>query len=391
MDAETTDVPLPDGSVDCILYGDVLEHLVDPEAVLRRHRRLLSPRGEILCSVPNIQHWSALASLLRSDFQYQDTGLLDSTHLRFFTYSTFIKLLLDCGYSPDIIAPGGPVPPEFLAAATPLLRRMGLHPSRTERYLGTFQYLFRGIPYPAAEESADLYSASSPAKETPLTFVACVADEQTLTNCLLRSPCLGASSPHQVLLYRGCKSAAEGLNRGIKEAVNSIVVCLHQDVYLPAGWPRRFLQQYRMAEQFGPIGVAGCFGVTAHWQQKQRVYTGHVVDRDQVLRYGTTLPTQVDTLDELLLAVPKDTPLRFEPRVGFHFYGADICLSARAAGLSCVALDALCFHHSRTVDGALPLEFYVGAAALAQKWQDALPVATSCTVVTRKGLHPELA
>ena len=85
MDVEHDHVPLEPGSLDCILYGDVLEHLVDPEAVLARQRRLLGSGGVILCSVPNIQHHSLLAALLRGDWQYTTAGLLDATHLRFFS------------------------------------------------------------------------------------------------------------------------------------------------------------------------------------------------------------------------------------------------------------------------------------------------------------------
>src|SRR5262245_15109405 len=77
LDVEIDDPPLEAGSVDCILYGDVLEHLAEPEAVLRRHRRLLGAHGVILCSVPNVQHFSVLAALLKSDFQYAPSGLLD--------------------------------------------------------------------------------------------------------------------------------------------------------------------------------------------------------------------------------------------------------------------------------------------------------------------------
>src|SRR5207244_9581953 len=70
LDVEREAPPLAPGSLDCILYGDVLEHLVDPGAVLTRHRRLLAPGGLLLCSLPNAQHYSLLAALRRSVFQY---------------------------------------------------------------------------------------------------------------------------------------------------------------------------------------------------------------------------------------------------------------------------------------------------------------------------------
>ncbi|MDQ1751587.1 MAG: hypothetical protein QOE71_2643, partial [Pseudonocardiales bacterium] len=90
------------GSVDCVIFGDVLEHLYDPEAVLRAARTLLAPEGSVLVCVPNITHFSIVKALLRADPMYQPAGLLDATHIRFFSHATFIKMLLDVGLLPDL-------------------------------------------------------------------------------------------------------------------------------------------------------------------------------------------------------------------------------------------------------------------------------------------------
>ena len=116
-----------------------------------------------------------------------------------------------------------------------------------------------------------------------------------------------------------------------------------------------------------------------HFDLVRQGRAGHVVDRDRLLREPPELPAAVDTLDELLLALPRDSGLRFEPSLGFHFYGADVCLQARARGLTAVALDALCLHHSRGFE--LPPEFEPSGRAFARKWASSLPVATSCAVV----------
>jgi 2-polyprenyl-3-methyl-5-hydroxy-6-metoxy-1,4-benzoquinol methylase len=89
LDVQVDTPPIEPGSLDCLLLGDVLEHLVDPEEVLRRYRGLLRDDGLVLVSVPNIQHFSVIKNLLRGDFMYQPSGLLDGTHLRFFTYMSF--------------------------------------------------------------------------------------------------------------------------------------------------------------------------------------------------------------------------------------------------------------------------------------------------------------
>src|SRR6185437_11908362 len=79
---------------DLILLLDVLEHLVDPEGVLKRLSKSLSPGGKVIVSVPNIAHFSvSLPLLLHRQFTYTDAGILDRTHLKFFVEETAVKLL----------------------------------------------------------------------------------------------------------------------------------------------------------------------------------------------------------------------------------------------------------------------------------------------------------
>jgi 2-polyprenyl-3-methyl-5-hydroxy-6-metoxy-1,4-benzoquinol methylase len=86
------------GSLDAILCLDVLEHLVDPWAVVKRLSALLRPGGRLIVSVPNIRNWKFIRGLLfRGDFHYRDSGLLDRTHLRFFVRATAITLAASGG------------------------------------------------------------------------------------------------------------------------------------------------------------------------------------------------------------------------------------------------------------------------------------------------------
>jgi hypothetical protein len=102
-----------------------------------------------------------------------------------------------------------------------------------------------------------------------------------------------------------------------------------------------------------------------------------------MLHEAPELPARVATLDELLLVVRRDTPLRFDPALGFHLYGADLCLQARERGLAVVALDSLCHHNSPSA--ALPDSFFRSARVFARKWAHRLPIATSCVVFDREG------
>ena len=89
---------IPSG-FDVVLLGDVLEHLVDPWDALRFVRGLLAPGGVVVASIPNVAAWTVRLALLRGTWDYADFGLLDRTHLRFFTRRTVHELVRDSGFA----------------------------------------------------------------------------------------------------------------------------------------------------------------------------------------------------------------------------------------------------------------------------------------------------
>lgn len=90
------------GPFDCILCLDVLEHLVDPWGVVKSLHGMLSPAGVIVASIPNVQHHTVVRALMAGGWRYDpDGGLLDETHLRFFTRSTAIELMTSSGLKLD--------------------------------------------------------------------------------------------------------------------------------------------------------------------------------------------------------------------------------------------------------------------------------------------------
>jgi SAM-dependent methyltransferase len=85
----SADTGLPEKFFDCIFFNDVLEHMVDPSLALALAKKLLAPGGKIIASIPNIRHFSTLWRLVfRGEWSYADCGVLDRTHLRFFTRSS---------------------------------------------------------------------------------------------------------------------------------------------------------------------------------------------------------------------------------------------------------------------------------------------------------------
>jgi hypothetical protein len=243
----------------------------------------------------------------------------------------------------------------------------------------------RNVSDPASSQGTNPAPVNN---QLALSFAVCVSDREVLKTNLLSSPCFKSGSAHEVIAIENCPSAADGLNLGLERAMHEWVVCVHQDVYLPDGWDWLLARQPGDAERlFGPIGVAGVYGVgevippqaPGTPQAAQRI--GWVLDRGRLLRDGPGLPAQVATLDELLLVLPRSTPLRFDPGLGFHLYGADLCLQARERGPAVVALGALCHHNSRSVE--LPGAFFPSAAVFARKSGHMLPIATPCVIVER--------
>ena len=91
------EVAISEVGFDVIIMGDVLEHLVDPDSVLRRANSLLAPNGRVVISLPNIVHWTQRMKVLLGHFEYGPIGLLDFTHLRFFTVKTARSLIEGAG------------------------------------------------------------------------------------------------------------------------------------------------------------------------------------------------------------------------------------------------------------------------------------------------------
>jgi len=83
------------------LFGDVLEHLKYPQRALILARSLLAPGGYVVVSVPNIAHASIRLMLLKGEFNYEETGILDDTHLKYYTKKSIVDLLEGCGYIVD--------------------------------------------------------------------------------------------------------------------------------------------------------------------------------------------------------------------------------------------------------------------------------------------------
>jgi SAM-dependent methyltransferase len=103
-DVETDGFPFEPGTFDCIVFADVLEHLIDPWRVLREAVEVLAPGGAVVASIPNVQNIDVIWRLMRGRWDYRERGITDFGHLRFFTLRTIRGLFEHAGL--DVVEVG---------------------------------------------------------------------------------------------------------------------------------------------------------------------------------------------------------------------------------------------------------------------------------------------
>lgn len=209
---------------------------------------------------------------------------------------------------------------------------------------------------------------------------AAVNDHEILGACLSRSPAI-ISGQIELKIYEGYSSAASALNAGLRGSTAEIVIFTHQDVYLPSGWLERLAEQIDIIEGHSPTwGVLGVFGRQASGVDVGRVWCSAA---RQELGAGGFPPTEVVTLDELMLVVRRASNLSFDEAIpGFHLYGTDIVLESNKAGMPAFAVDAPVVHNARPVQ-TLSGAYTKAYEFMRKKWWTALPLRTLICDLTR--------
>ncbi|MGH8714234.1 MAG: class I SAM-dependent methyltransferase [Casimicrobiaceae bacterium] len=134
---------------DCWVFGDALEHLKDPWRLLRKIRDRISIGGSVVACIPNAQHWSLQARLNCGMFEYEDSGLLDRTHLRWFTRITIMELFRSSDFK--IVegrtrTPDEPAPDSVLRAIRVMAQATGTDQELAVHDAIPFQWLVRATP-----------------------------------------------------------------------------------------------------------------------------------------------------------------------------------------------------------------------------------------------------
>ncbi|MDQ8046421.1 MAG: methyltransferase domain-containing protein [Solirubrobacteraceae bacterium] len=141
-----TELPFEHGTFDTMIFGDVLEHLLDPEAALTMLLPYLAPEGRVIASIPNVKHWSVVLPLLINDtWTYEDAGLLDRTHVHFFTLTEATHMFQRVGLTQIHSCETNTIRSQQEGVLEPLLaaaQAYGLDKRGTEDLLNSYQYYF---------------------------------------------------------------------------------------------------------------------------------------------------------------------------------------------------------------------------------------------------------
>jgi SAM-dependent methyltransferase len=129
---------------DLLVFGDVLEHLRDPWALLKAFRARVSTGGRCVACIPNVSNWSLVIGQLRGEWTYADSGLLDRTHLRFFTLDSAVDMFKSAGWT--VTSASARVfdhdqTRKALEAFEPLVETIGISREKLRRNLSAFQWV----------------------------------------------------------------------------------------------------------------------------------------------------------------------------------------------------------------------------------------------------------
>jgi GT2 family glycosyltransferase/tetratricopeptide (TPR) repeat protein/SAM-dependent methyltransferase len=273
-DVESTLFPIVDGSLDAVVCGDVLEHLREPLTFLRRVRGWLRPGGTLVASLPNVRHQSVVRSLLEGNWTYEPAGLLDRTHLRFFTRRELEKLLHRAGFAQQSLAyVPGPGYAEWAAQGKRgevrigRLHIAGLDPADAEEF-HVYQLLVTAKPTPTPdygltsivilthnqlEFTRQCVDSIRLVTDEPIELVFVDNGSTDATPEYLRA--LAATDPRvKVITNNSNRGFPAGCNQGIAAATGRQILLLNNDTLVTTGWLSRLLHALHSNPAIGLVG-----------------------------------------------------------------------------------------------------------------------------------------
>jgi hypothetical protein len=356
---------------DCVVLGDVLEHIARPEDLLLQLESVTTADAQMMLCVPNGAHVSIVERLLLGDLTYEDAGLMDRTHVRMFSSSSLLKLLLDCGWWPEVVDRYvvGHADPGLVEQLGVIARRLGASPHFADLTLTSYQLIVscRKLPGRPEREKPGTFSVVVPVNNEPV-FALNVMASPGLREC-------GA----EIVPCRRQPTAAAAFRSGASLARHDWIVFCHQDVYFPRGTGvalAKILGDVPSSERRQTlIGFAG-IGLDRDAREYE---AGMVLDRFRRLDWPAA--EAATSLDEFAVVLARDSNLAIDGELGWHLWATELCLQAIRRGFPPARILRLPLFHNSLTGFSLPAAFHASAKILAAKYADQAPIRSLCGVI----------
>ena len=269
-DIEDPALSLGEAAFDCIVCGDVLEHLRNPQPVLERLARALTPEATLVASIPNVRNCQVVRDLAAGFWTYESAGVLDATHLRFFTLGEVLDLFAASGLEVQQVRPVfDEQVGSWRAAGQPTSVQLG--PA--------------GLALPSVEDAEELFviqylvtAQRRRARAPGLASIIILAwNELPYTRLCVESVLRNTSPPFELVLvdngstdgtpeyFAGLADAKfirnetnlgfpKGVNQGIEAASGEYLVLLNNDTIVPPGWLDRMVAAAESGDDVGMVG-----------------------------------------------------------------------------------------------------------------------------------------
>lgn len=383
LDLDQADLTRLNARFDTIILGDVLEHVRDPARLLQSLYDATFDGARLICCLPNMAHLSVIERMLTGDITYDAAGLLDQTHLRFYSPASAFKVFLDAGWLPDLVDQYRVEVPQtdFALRVVEAASTLGVPVETAVHNLGCYQMIIACRKW--AMEQLRVEGAFA-----PISAIVPVNRPWQYHLNIARSPGL-AEINAEIIPVEGASSAAEAFASGSARARHGWRLMVHQDVYFPAGSGFALAKQLGILEKAGyvdgPIGLAGLGADLEDGTPgaDSPRHAGMVIDRTRLFQH----PGSLDALsvDEFAVALHRDAQVQLDPALGWHLWATDLCLqSARLARPNgrAMIIEAPLFHNSTTA-WTLPEAFNQSAERLLAKYPGAESIPTLCGELKR--------
>ncbi len=257
---------LPENYFDTIIFADVLEHLAEPEKALRKIAKALKNDGEIIVSIPNVRHWTVITALLEGTWRYEEAGILDKTHLRFFTFETAYELLAKTGFEVKKVEATKLNDFKFSNSFIDKLKEEGFAVDDLQEKSQHYQYIFVArkketrplvsviIPvYNQAKYTEEMLSSLNPHKKYNLEIIIVDNASDYETKAVIQN---FAKQNDKVKIITNEENLGfpKAVNQGLQIAQGEYITIANNDIILPEDWLENMLHLAKTDSEIGIVG-----------------------------------------------------------------------------------------------------------------------------------------